>query len=128
MKPQRSSCLTLSALTLSLLAGCAAGQESTAQRQEAPGSGIVAGTLGELQRAQEVDAADGRSVITGHVLVLEGGAYVVRELDGSERRIPHDQNTRIDRPAHVGDRIQAVMDDRGRAVSIRNSDSLESEG
>jgi hypothetical protein len=36
--------------------------------------------------------------------------------------VPHDENTRIDRPAHVGDRIQSWLDRHGRAVLIRSLD------
>lgn len=36
-----------------------------------------------------------------------------------------DENTRIDRPAHVGETIRALLDDRGRAVVIRNTDKDE---
>jgi len=33
-----------------------------------------------------------------------------------------DQNTSIDRPAHVGDWIKAFLDEGGRAIFIRNID------
>jgi len=59
----------------------------------------------------------------GHI--VEGGAYLIRDVRGQEHRIPHDENTRIDRPAHVGDRIQSWFDRHGRAVLIR---SLDEEG
>lgn len=45
--------------------------------------------------------------VVGQVQVLEGGAYLIRDAQGQEIHIPHDENTRIDRPAHVGDRIQS---------------------
>jgi len=37
----------------------------------------------------------------------------------ASNRVAHDENTRIDRPAHVGDRIEVFADDKGRAVLIR---------
>jgi len=37
----------------------------------------------------------------------------------------HDENTRIDRSAHVGDRIEAFVDLRGRTVLIRSIDRDE---
>jgi hypothetical protein len=40
----------------------------------------------------------------------------------ASNRVAHDENTRIDRPAHVGDRIEVFADDKGRAVLIRNID------
>ena len=95
-------------------------------KQEALGQGIVRGTLG----AQPV--GDVRLLIPanafslkGQVTAVEGGAYVLQEVNGIERRVAHDENTRIDRPAHVGDRIEAFVDDRGRAVLIRNIDHDE---
>ena len=56
---------------------------------------------------------------------VEGGAYVLQESSGIEHRVAHDENTRIDRPAHVGDRIEAFLDDTGHAVIIRNIDQDE---
>ena len=63
--------------------------------------------------------------LVGQVTAVEGGAYVLQEINGIERRVAHDENTRIDRPAHVGDRIEAFVDNKGRAVLIRNIDQEE---
>lgn len=60
--------------------------------------------------------------LPGQVTAVEGGAYVLQDVSGVEHRIAHDENTRIDRPAHVGDRIEAFVDGKGRAVFIRNID------
>ena len=103
--------------------GCTTMGTST---QEDLGLGIVRGTLG-AQSAGDVRLAmptNGFSLI-GQVTAVEGGAYVLEEVSGVERRVAHDENTRIDRPAHVGDRIEAFVDDRGRAVLIRNIDQDE---
>ena len=114
----------MSVLGASLLgAGCTIAGPST---QEDIGRGIVQGTLG-AQSVGEVRLpmpTDTMSFI-GQVTAVEGGAYVIREFGGVERRVAHDENTRIDRPAHVGDRIEAFMDRRGRAVLIRNMDHDE---
>jgi hypothetical protein len=56
---------------------------------------------------------------------VEGGAYVVQEVSGLERRVAHDENTRIDRPTHVGDWIEVFVDGQDRAVLIRNIDHDE---
>lgn len=103
-----------------MLTGCGS-TEGT--REESLGVGIVQGTLGvqsegQIRLARPADT----QFIQGSVLLLEGGAYVLRLLDGSERRVALDENTRIDRPAHVGDRVEAFLDDSGRAVLIRNID------
>jgi len=92
-------------------------------KQEDLGQGIVRGTLG-AQSTGEMRLAMPTNVISlpGHVTAVEGGAYVLQDVSGVEHRIAHDENTRIDRPAHVGDRIEAFVDDRGRAVLIRNID------
>ena len=95
-------------------------------KQEDLGRGIVRGTLG-AQTAGDVRLAIPADVFSliGQVTAVEGGAYVLQEVSGVEHRVAHDENTRIDRPAHVGDRIEAFVDDRGRAVLIRNIDQDE---
>lgn len=92
-------------------------------RQEDLGQGIVRGTLG-AQRDGDVRLSIPADIFSfkGQVTAIEGGAYVIQESSGIERRIAHDENTRIDRPAHVGDRIEVHVDDKERAVLIRNID------
>ena len=90
--------------------------------QEHLGRGIVSGTLGEQQRVALCAGEPSSISVTGHVVALEGGAYVIRDAQGKDIRIPHDENTRIDRPAHVGDYIQSWLDRQGRAVLIRSLD------
>ena len=114
----------ISVLGASLLgAGCNIAGTST---QEDLGRGIVRGTLG-AQPAGDVRLARPTNTIsfTGQVAAVEGGAYVVQEVSGLERRVAHDENTRIDRPAHVGDWIEVFVDGKGRAVLIRNIDHDE---
>jgi len=95
-------------------------------RQEDLGRGIARGTLG-AQPTGDVRLSISAHTLSfkGQVAVVEGGAYVLQEVSGIERRVAHDENTRIDRPAHVGDRIEAFADDRGCAVLIRNIDQDE---
>jgi hypothetical protein len=114
----------ITVLGTSLLgAGCDIARIS---KQEDLGQGIVQGTLG-AQQTGDVRLAMPTNVLSliGQVTAVEGGAYVVQEVSGIERRVAHDENTRIDRPAHVGDRIEAFVDDKGRAVLIRNIDQDE---
>lgn len=107
---------------LVVVTGCAQSVVQGNSSQEYLGMGIVSGTLGEQQRvAQRVGEPSSVSVV-GQVQALEGGAYLIRDVQGQEIRIPHDENTRIDRPAHVGDRIQSWLDRHGRAVLIRSLD------
>ena len=101
-------------------AGCNIAGTST---QEDLGRGIVRGTLGAQLGGDVRLAIPGNAFsLKGQVTAVEGGAYVLQEASGIERRLAHDENTRIDRPAHVGDRIEAFVDDKGRAVLIRNID------
>jgi hypothetical protein len=114
----------VSVLGASLLsAGCNIAGTS---KQEDLGQGIVRGTLG-AQQTGDVQLTMPTNVFSliGQVTAVEGGAYVLQEISGIERRVAHDENTRIDRPAHVGDRIEAFVDDKGRAVLIRNIDKYE---
>lgn len=114
----------VSVLGPSLLgAGCNIAGTST---QEDLGRGIVRGTLGAQSSGDVRRAIPSNTFsLTGQVTAVEGGAYVLQEVSGIERRVAHDENTRIDRPAHVGDRIEAFLDDKGRAVLIRNIDHDE---
>ena len=95
-------------------------------KQEDLGQGIVRGTLG-AQQTCDVRLVMPTKVFSllGQVTEVEGGTYVLQEISGIERRVAHDENTRIDRPAHVGDRIEAFVDNKGRAVLIRNIDQEE---
>ena len=94
--------------------------------QEDLGRGIVRGTLGaQPGREARLPISANDFSLKGQVTAVEGGAYVLQEVSGIERRVAHDENTRIDRPAHVGDRIEAFVDDKGRAVLIRNIDQDE---
>lgn len=109
-------------LCLSLVGLTACGTTGPlATRQEDLGKGIVWGTLGAMEQPGPT-VGPAPPIITGQVTGLEGAAYVVRQSDGRESRIPHDENTRSDRPAHLGDRIEAVLDAGGRATRIRNID------
>lgn len=101
------------------LSGC----PSPSSTEESLGLGIVRGTLGAHPEGEvRIAQPGGAESVKGQVVSLEGGAYVLLGLDGAERRIPLDENTRIDRPAHVGDNIEAFLDRGGRAVLIRNID------
>ena len=107
---------------LVLVTGCTQPVVPRHSSQEYLGMGIVSGTLGEQQRVALCAGEPSSISVVGQVQALEGGAYLIRNAQGQEIRIPHDENTRIDRPAHVGDRIQSWLDRQGRAVLIRNLD------
>ncbi len=84
--------------------------------------GIVSGTLGEQRRIALFSGEPSSMSVVGQVQVLEGGAYLIRDAQGQEIHIPHDENTRIDRPAHVGDHIQSWFHRQSRPVLIRGLD------
>ena len=107
---------------LVLVTGCAQSVMTRHSSQEDLGVGIVSGTLGEQQRVAQCIGEPTSVSVIGHVQALEGGAYLIRNAQGEDIRIPHDENTKIDRPAHVGDHIQSWLDRHGRAVLIRNLD------
>lgn len=112
--------MTLVLLSLCFTGGCAQSALQGHSSQEDLGMGIVSGTLGAHIRSAQPVAEPGFVSVVGQVQALEGGAYLVRDVRGQEHRIPHDENTKIDRPAHVGDRIQSWFDRHGRAVLIRS--------
>ncbi len=103
--------------------GCATHAPETNTQQADIGLGIVEGTKG-YQQLQE-DAIMRNGVVTkvrGQVHHIEGAAYVVHTETQSEVRLPVDENTHIDRPAHKGDWIDAYVNEAGRAMVIRNVD------
>jgi len=102
--------------------GCAQPALQGHSPQEDLGMGIVSGTLGAQSRFAVTANEPSAASVVGQVQAVEGGAYLVRDVRGQDHRIPHDENTRIDRPAHVGDRIQSWFDRHGRAVLIRSLD------
>lgn len=114
-------CCIVMVLGISLLgAGC---NTVATSNQEDLGLGIVRGTLGAQPTGHMRPALPANVLsLPGQVTAVEGGAYVLQDVSGVEHRVAHDENTRIDRPAHVGDRIEAFVDDRGRAILIRNID------
>ncbi len=107
---------------LILATGCAQTVPQEQLSQEYLGIGIVSGTLGEQKRLGLSTGELPLTSVIGQVLAVEGAAYLIRDAQGRERRLPHDENTRIDRPTHVGDQIQSWLDRQGRAVLIRSLD------
>ena len=106
-----------------LFEGCTMLDPPPVHDQTTLGKGIVLGTQGyrEIQRDLATPDIYAES-LKGQVTKIEGAAYLIKDSTGSFRRIPVDQNTSIDRPAHIGDWIEAYLDDRGRAIFIRNID------
>jgi hypothetical protein len=105
------------------LTGCVNQTPEPTSHQSALGLGIVEGTKG-YQRLQEDLMTRNEVVrkIRGQVHHIEGAAYVVHTENHSEVQLPVDENTRIDRPAHKGDWIDAYVNEAGRAIVIKNVD------
>ena len=102
---------------------CATSSVEKNTRQADIGFGIVEGTKGYQKIQKEFRSIDGPTVtVQGQVFQIEGAAYVVHTQDNLEVRLPIDENTRIDRPAHVGDWIRAYVDRAGRTRLIQNID------
>ena len=103
--------------------GCTTGSQTVNSEQENLGRGIVVGSMAEQDKQQAIFASWPNSLtLKGQVKKIEGAAYILTLLDGTELRLPIDQHTTIDRPAHIGDWLEAYTDDSGRALQIRNID------
>ncbi|MEJ2231221.1 MAG: hypothetical protein P8X46_08575, partial [Nitrospirales bacterium] len=110
-------------ILMNAIAGCSMPSAESDKRQADIGFGIVEGTKGYQQIQKNILPADEATrKVQGQVFQIEGAAYVVHLKNRTEVRLPVDENTRIDRPAHVGDWIEAHMDQAGRARIIRNID------
>ncbi len=115
-------CFGLISIGLAFI-GCATQTPETNTRQADIGLGIVEGTKGYQQLEEDLTMSkDVVRSIRGQVHHIEGAAYVVYTENQSEVRLPVDENTRIDRPAHKGDWIDAYVNEAGRALMIRNVD------
>lgn len=105
------------------LLGCANTMSEPTSHQSALGQGIVEGTKGYQQLQEDPTMRNGVvTKVRGQVHHIEGAAYVVLTSNLSEIRVPVDENTEIDRPAHKGDWIDAYVNHAGRAIFIRNVD------
>ncbi|MGB0909559.1 MAG: hypothetical protein ACPGYT_04300 [Nitrospirales bacterium] len=114
-----SYCLMMSALSF----GCSTGPQTVHSEQESLGKGIVLGSITEQSKQQTIFTSWPSSLtVKGQVSKIEGAAYLVTNAEGREIRLPVDQDTMIDRPAHIGDWIKAYTDSSGRALQIRNVD------
>ena len=110
-------------ILMTLIAGCGTPSAESDKRQADIGFGIVEGTKGYEQiQKDSLPTNEEMEKVQGQVFRIEGAAYVVHLENRTEVRLPVDENTRIDRPAHVGDWIEAHMDQAGRARIIRNID------
>ena len=104
-------------------AGCAKNMTEPTSYQSALGVGIVEGTKGYQQLHENPTMRDGVvTKVRGQVHHIEGAAYVVYTKNHMEVRLPVDENTQIDRPAHKGDWIDAYVNEAGVAMLIRNVD------
>lgn len=114
----------LTLMTSTVVWGCAFNPGTEQANQQADiGLGIVLGTRGYQEVQKELALPDAYAqAVEGQVTKIEGAAYLIRNIAGNLQRLPVDQNTAIDRPAHIGDWIQAFLDKRGRAIFIRNID------
>jgi len=91
--------------------------------QESLGHGIVVGSLAEQQKQQRMmESWPSSLILIGQVTKIEGAAYLLTNNVRDTMRLPVDQETMIDRPAHVGDWLKAYTDTSGRALQIINID------
>jgi len=105
------------------LTGCVNQTPEPTSHQSALGLGIVEGTKGYQQLFEDPTMRNGVvTKVRGQVHHIEGAAYVVHTESHMEVRLPFDENTQIDRPAHKGDWIDAYMNEAGRAMFIKNVD------
>jgi hypothetical protein len=103
--------------------GCENQMSEPTSEQAALGLGIVEGTKGYQQLLEDPTMWNGVvTKVRGQVHHIEGAAYVVHTETQGEVRLSVDENTRIDRPAHKGDWIDAYVNEAGRAIVIRNVD------
>ena len=118
--------LGICVLSIAAMVGCASNSNSTASHSRQAeywiwhcywDKRISTGSKGKVDD-QRIDPKSNK----GQVRHIEGAAYILSTQNNTEIRLPFDENTRIDRPAHVGDWVEAYTDQGGRARVIRNVD------
>jgi hypothetical protein len=67
----------------------------------------------------------GSRIIRGEVLSIEGNIYYLQEQNGKAVRLHTDQTTRKIGNIHEGTSIEAQVNDRGHALSIRSAESSD---
>ena len=81
--------------------------------------------LGLFQAAHAVDE-EGASrlqkakVITGDLVNIDYGDYIVKDKDGNEVRVHMDKKTQVMGQITKGDRVEAKVDEQNHALSIRS--------
>jgi hypothetical protein len=83
---------------------------------------------GEKQMSDEMkgDQAKDGKMIKGEVLRVEGDNYFVKGQDGKEVRMHVDKTTESIGSFKQGDRIEAKVNDKNHALSIRSTRGTES--
>src|SRR5512143_2006495 len=80
--------------------------------------------LGLSQAAHAADEAgasrlEQAKVIKGVLVNVDYGDYIIKEQDGKEVRVHIDKKTQIMGQVKKGDRVEAKVDDKNSALSIR---------
>ncbi|HKO30364.1 MAG TPA: hypothetical protein VJU54_04445 [Nitrospiraceae bacterium] len=81
-----------------------------------------AGPMGVQDKSKGVKSSH---MIKGEVLSVEGDTYYLQGQDGKAVRLHTDQTTRMTGNIYQGARVEAEVNDRGHALSIRSTDSTD---
>jgi cold shock CspA family protein len=81
--------------------------------------------LGLSQAAHAIDEEGAKrlaqaKVITGDLVRVDYGDYIVKDRDGQEVRVHITKNTQIMGQLSKGDRVEMKVDDQNKALSIRS--------
>ncbi len=82
--------------------------------------------LGLFQAAHAADEEGARrleqaKVVTGNLVNIDYGDYIVKDKDGKEVRVHTDNKTQMMGQLKKGDRIEAKVNDQNHALSIRSA-------
>jgi hypothetical protein len=70
---------------------------------------------------KESSRAEGAKTIKGELFRVEGGNYFVKVKDGKEVRLHTDKTTQMNGEIKKGDQIEAKVNDKNHALSIRSA-------
>ena len=76
----------------------------------------------QMNEKMQSSSAEGSKMIKGELFRIESGNYFVKVKDGKEIRLHTDKTTQMSGEVKKGDRIEAQINNKNHALSIRKAE------
>jgi hypothetical protein len=77
----------------------------------------------QMNEKMQSSSAEGSKMIKGELFRIESGNYFVKVKDGKEIRLHTDKTTQMSGEVKKGDRIEAQINNKNHALSIRKAEA-----